>query len=86
MIPEPKGWERCRVATIPDDSASYHLQCGKECIEPDPTVMLMVVPAFVDGLLWPKFTQLAEALREYVHGAPFWVEDDRPLRAKARLH
>ncbi len=33
------------------------------------TVMLMVVPSFVDDLLWPEFNQLAEALREYLDEA-----------------
>lgn len=33
------------------------------------TVMLMVVPSFVDGLLWPEYNQLAEALREYLDEA-----------------
>jgi hypothetical protein len=33
------------------------------------TVLLMVVPSFVDDLLWPEFTQLAEALREYLDEA-----------------
>lgn len=33
------------------------------------TVMLMVVPGFVDDLLWPEFNQLAEALREYLDEA-----------------
>ena len=33
------------------------------------TIMLMVVPSFVDGLLWPEFTQLAQALREYLDEA-----------------
>jgi hypothetical protein len=33
------------------------------------TVMLMVVPSFVDDILWPEFTQLAQALREYLDEA-----------------
>lgn len=33
------------------------------------TVMLMVVPSFVDDLLWPEFTQLSQALREYLDEA-----------------
>ncbi|MGA2083805.1 MAG: hypothetical protein ABSH53_24840 [Holophaga sp.] len=33
------------------------------------TVMLMVVPSFVDDILWPEFTQLADALREYLDEA-----------------
>jgi hypothetical protein len=33
------------------------------------TVMLRVVPGFVDDILWPEFTQLAEALREYLEEA-----------------
>jgi hypothetical protein len=33
------------------------------------TVMLMVVPSFVDDLLWPEYNQLAEALREYLDEA-----------------
>jgi len=33
------------------------------------TVMLLVVPGFVDDILWPEFTQLAEALREYLDEA-----------------
>jgi tRNA nucleotidyltransferase (CCA-adding enzyme) len=33
------------------------------------TVMLMVVPSFVDELLWPEYNQLAEALREYLDEA-----------------
>lgn len=33
------------------------------------TVMLMVVPSFVDDLLWPEYNQLAEALREYLDQA-----------------
>jgi hypothetical protein len=33
------------------------------------TVMLTVVPSFVDDLLWPEFNQLAEALREYLDEA-----------------
>ena len=33
------------------------------------TVLLMVVPRFVDEILWPEFAQLAEALREYLEEA-----------------
>jgi hypothetical protein len=33
------------------------------------TVLLMVVPSFVDGILWPEFNQLAQALREYLDEA-----------------
>lgn len=33
------------------------------------TVMLMVVPSFVDDILWPEFSQLAEALRDYLEEA-----------------
>jgi len=33
------------------------------------TVLLMVVPSFVDTLLWPEFTQLSQALREYLDEA-----------------
>jgi hypothetical protein len=33
------------------------------------TVLLMVVPSFVNDILWPEFTQLAEALREYLDQA-----------------
>jgi hypothetical protein len=33
------------------------------------TVMLKVVPSFVDDILWPEFTQLAEALREFLDEA-----------------
>ena len=33
------------------------------------TVMLLVVPSFVDELLWPEYNQLAEALREYLDEA-----------------
>jgi len=33
------------------------------------TVMLQVVPRFVDEILWPEFTQLAEALAEYLDEA-----------------
>jgi hypothetical protein len=33
------------------------------------TVMLMVVPSFNDAILWPEFTQLAQALREYLDEA-----------------
>jgi len=33
------------------------------------TVMLKVVPSFVTEILWPEFTQLAEALREYLDEA-----------------
>jgi hypothetical protein len=33
------------------------------------TVMLTVVPSFVDDLLWPEYNQLAEALREYLDEA-----------------
>ena len=33
------------------------------------TVMLVVVPTFVDEILWPEFTQLAEALRAYLDEA-----------------
>jgi len=33
------------------------------------TVMLVVVPSFVDDLLWPEYNQLAEALREYLDEA-----------------
>ena len=33
------------------------------------TVMLMVVPTFVDEILWHEFTQLAEALRAYLDEA-----------------
>jgi tRNA nucleotidyltransferase (CCA-adding enzyme) len=31
--------------------------------------MLIVVPSFVDDLLWPEYNQLAEALREYLDEA-----------------
>jgi hypothetical protein len=31
--------------------------------------MLMVVPSFNDAILWPEFTQLAQALREYLDEA-----------------
>ncbi|MDR3670007.1 MAG: hypothetical protein P4L36_04140 [Holophaga sp.] len=33
------------------------------------TVMLVVVPSFVDDILWPEYTQLAEALRDYLDEA-----------------
>ncbi len=33
------------------------------------TVMLRVVPSFADDLLWPEFTQLAEALAAYLDEA-----------------
>ena len=33
------------------------------------TVMVDVVPSFVDDLLWPEYTQLAEALRDYLDEA-----------------
>jgi hypothetical protein len=33
------------------------------------TVMLKVVPSFADDLLWPEFTQLADALRTYLEEA-----------------
>lgn len=33
------------------------------------TVLLHVVPSFVDQILWPEYTQLAEALREYLEQA-----------------
>jgi len=33
------------------------------------SVMLDVVPAFVEDILWPEFTQLADALREYLDEA-----------------
>ena len=33
------------------------------------TVMVDVVESFVDDLLWPEYTQLAEALREYLDEA-----------------
>jgi len=33
------------------------------------TVMLKVVPSFGNDLLWPEFTQLAEALRAYLNEA-----------------
>ena len=33
------------------------------------TVMLMVVPSFANDILWPEFTQLAEALIEYLDEA-----------------
>ena len=33
------------------------------------TLMLMVVPSFVDDLLWPEYNQLAEALRAYLDEA-----------------
>jgi tRNA nucleotidyltransferase (CCA-adding enzyme) len=31
--------------------------------------MLMVVPSFVDDLLWPEYNQVAETLREYLDEA-----------------
>ena len=31
--------------------------------------MVDVVPSFVDDLLWPEYTQLAEALRDYLDEA-----------------
>ncbi|MDP1832320.1 MAG: hypothetical protein Q8K67_09700 [Geothrix sp.] len=33
------------------------------------TVMLHVVPGFANGILWPEFTQLADALMEYLNEA-----------------
>jgi len=33
------------------------------------TLMLEVVPSFVDDLLWPEYNQLADALREYLDEA-----------------
>jgi hypothetical protein len=33
------------------------------------TVLLLVVPRFVDDVLWPEFSQIAEALREYLDEA-----------------
>lgn len=33
------------------------------------TVMLLVVPSFADDILWPEFTQLAEALLAYLEEA-----------------
>ena len=33
------------------------------------TVMLRVVTSFADNILWPEFTQLAEALRAYLDEA-----------------
>ena len=33
------------------------------------TVMLSVVPSFADNILWPEFTQLAEALKAYLNEA-----------------
>lgn len=33
------------------------------------TVLLMVVPTFVDDILWPEYTQLAEALGEFLDAA-----------------
>lgn len=33
------------------------------------TVMLKVVPSFADDILWPEFTQLAEALHTYLDEA-----------------
>lgn len=33
------------------------------------SVMLSVVPAFAEDILWPEFTQLADALREYLDEA-----------------
>jgi len=33
------------------------------------TVMLRVAPSFADQILWPEFTQLADALREYLDEA-----------------
>jgi len=33
------------------------------------TVMLQVVASFADNILWPEFTQLAEALRAYLDEA-----------------
>lgn len=33
------------------------------------TVMLSVIPSFANTLLWPEFTQLAEALQEYLDEA-----------------
>lgn len=33
------------------------------------TVMLRVVPGFADAILWPEFTQLAEALAAYLDEA-----------------
>lgn len=33
------------------------------------TVMLRVAPSFANQILWPEFTQLAEALREYLDEA-----------------
>jgi hypothetical protein len=33
------------------------------------TVMLSVVPSFADDILWPEFTQLAEALMTYLNEA-----------------
>lgn len=33
------------------------------------TVLLWVVPSFLDDILWPEFLQLSEALREYLDEA-----------------
>ena len=44
------------------------------------TVMLKVVPSFADGILWPEFTQLAEALREYLDEATNRIIRDEVFR------
>jgi hypothetical protein len=44
------------------------------------TVMLRVVPSFADGILWPEFTQLAEALREYLDEATDRIIRDEVFR------
>jgi hypothetical protein len=48
------------------------------------TVMLMVVPRFVDDLLWPEFNQLARALREYLDEATERIIGEEVFRDPAR--
>jgi len=47
------------------------------------TVMVDVVPSFVDNVLWPEFSQIAEALREYLDEATERIIQEEVFRDQA---
>jgi tRNA nucleotidyltransferase (CCA-adding enzyme) len=47
------------------------------------TVMVDVVPSFVNDLLWPEFTQLSEALRDYLDEATERIIREEVFRDQA---
>lgn len=49
------------------------------------TVLLQVVPSFVDGILWPEYEQLAAALRDYLEQATERIIRDEIFRDGERF-